>query len=208
MTRHPFFWVSILLGLFFYGAGSAAEAPAKTGVIKGTVTIAGKPAPDAVVSIEGVSPELAKRISKPAAKRAVIDQKDLRFIPRVLPVLVGTTVDFPNHDKTFHNVFSTSEAKKFDLGLYPSGQSRSAVFDKPGVVKILCNVHPNMEAYVVVKGHPYFAATDDRGRYELGQVPLGQYRLDVWHPAFGLKSVPFKMARAGEVLALDLDLKK
>jgi hypothetical protein len=138
----------------------------------------------------------------------MIDQRDMKFVPRVLPVAVGTTVEFPNNDKTFHNVFSTSEAKKFDLGLYPSGESRSMTFDKPGVVKILCNVHPNMEAYVIVKEHPYFAVVDARGNYRINGVPLGNYRVEVWHPEFGVRSASFRLVREGEVLAIDVDMKK
>ena len=137
-----------------------------------------------------------------------MDQRDMKFIPRVLPVVIGTTVDFPNNDKTFHNVFSTSEAKKFDLGLYPAGKSRNVAFDKAGVVKILCNVHPNMESYVVVKEHPYYAVSDARGNYRVNGVPLGKYRLEVWHPEFGTKSVPFELVREDEVLGLNVDLKK
>lgn len=207
MTRRPF-WVLPLLGLFFCGAASAADAPRETGIVKGTITIGGKPAPDAVVSLEGIPREVGKGDPKPVAKRAVIDQRELKFIPRVLPVLAGTTVDFPNNDKTFHNVFSASEAKKFDLGLYPSGEKRSVTFDKPGVVKILCNVHPNMEAYVVVKEHPFFSAADKKGNYQIHAVPLGKYRLEVWHPDHGTRTVPFELIRKGEVLALDMDLKK
>jgi plastocyanin len=193
-----------------------AGEPAKAGVVKGTITIGGRPTADAVVSVEGpqlkalgsqLSP-LSTQHSALSTKKAVIDQRDLKFIPRVLAVAAGTTVDFPNNDKTFHNVFSTSEAKKFDLGLYPSGQSRSVTFDKAGVVKILCNVHPNMEAYVVVKDHPNFNATDARGNYTLKGLPLGKYRLEVWHPEFGARTVPVELVREGEVLAIDMDLKK
>lgn len=137
-----------------------------------------------------------------------MDQRDMKFVPRVLPVVVGTTVEFPNNDKTFHNVFSNSDAKKFDLGLYPAGKARSVTFDKPGVVKILCNVHPDMEAFIVVKSHSYYAATDARGNYRLNGVPLGKYRLEVWHPEFGTKSVPFELVREDEVLGLNVDLKK
>ena len=207
MTRHTF-WVLPLLGLFFFGVSFGVEAPGDSGIVKGSITIGGKPAPDAVISIEGIPRELAKENPKPATKRGVVDQRELKFIPRVLPVLVGTTVDFPNNDKTFHNVFSTAEAKKFDLGLYPSGEKRSATFDKPGVVKILCNVHPNMEAHVVVKEHPYFAATDKRGSYQITNVPLGKYRIEVWHPELGTRALPFELVREGQVLAIDVDLKK
>ena len=137
-----------------------------------------------------------------------MDQREMKFIPRVLPVVVGTTVDFPNNDKSFHNVFSNSDAKKFDLGLYPSGKSRSVTFDTTGVVKILCNVHPDMEAFIVVVGHTYFSATGKRGNYQVNAVPLGKYRLEVWHPEFGAQVLPFELVRGDEVLAIDLDLKK
>ena len=206
MKRHRF-RLLVLAGLLLAIAVHAGE-PAKTGVVKGTITIGGRPTADAVVSAENPDTRLKTQTSKLKTAKAVIDQRDLKFIPRVLAVAAGTTVDFPNNDKTFHNVFSTSEAKKFDLGLYPSGQSRSVTFDKAGVVKILCNVHPNMEAYVVVKDHPYFNATDARGNYTLKGLPLGKYRLEVWHPEFGARTVPVELVRDGEVLAIDMDLKK
>ena len=202
------FWSLALLGLFLAAHASGAETAA-TGTIKGTITAGGRPTSDAVVSVEGLPQEKGKsQKAKGKTSKAVIDQKDMKFIPRVVPILVGTTVDFPNNDKTFHNVFSTSEAKKFDLGLYPSGESRSVTFDKPGVVKVLCNVHPNMEAYVVVKGHPNFSASDIQGNYRLNGIPLGKYRLEIWHPEFGTKVVSFNLVRDGEVLAIDVDMKK
>jgi plastocyanin len=194
--------------LFLSGAAFAGEA-VKTGTIKGTITIGGKPTADAVVSIERAAPEkLGTQTSKLKTPKSVVDQREMKFIPRVSAVLVGTTVDFPNNDKVWHNVFSTSEAKKFDLGLYPSGQSRSVTFDKAGVVRILCNVHPSMEAYVVVKSHPYFSVSDVRGNYTLKGIPLGKYRVEVWHPELGTKAFPVELVREGEVLALDFDLKK
>jgi plastocyanin len=185
-------------------AAAFSGAAAKTGIVKGTITIGGRPATDVVVSIEGAPKGSAD--GKP--KSARMEQRDLKFIPRVIAVIVGTTVAFPNNDKTFHNVFSKSEAKKFDLGLYPSGQSRSVTFDKPGVVKILCNAHPNMEAYIVVKDHPYFSVPDSRGNYNLTGIPLGKYRVEIYHPDLGTRVVPFELVREGEVLAVDTDLKK
>jgi plastocyanin len=203
MTRYSLCVAALATALFSTAAFSGEAA--KTGVVKGTITIAGKPTADAVVSIEGAAAEGGKPANAP--KRAMVDQRELKFIPRVTAVIVGTTVDFPNNDKTFHNVFSNSEAKKFDLGLYPSGQSRSVTFDKPGVVKILCSAHPHMEAYVVVKGHRYFTGADARGNYSLNAVPLGKYRLEVWHPDLGAKVVPVELVREGEVLAINVDLK-
>lgn len=193
-----------ILAIGFSFSLAAAEQPSN-GVVKGSITIGGRATADAVVSIEGVPPRGQRGTTQP---QIVIDQKELNFIPRVIAVPVRKTVDFPNNDKTFHNVFSTSEAKKFDLGLYPPGQSRSVNFDKAGVVTIHCNVHPNMEAYVVVKDHPYFAVSDSRGNYTIKDIPLGKYRLEVWHPELGTRSVPVELVRREEVLTIDLDLKK
>lgn len=198
--------IAALSAALFSAAALGGEA-SKAGVVKGTIAIAGKPATDVVVSIEGVPQDQSKAQLSGGKAKAVIDQKDLKFNPRVLAVVVGTTVDFPNNDKTFHNVFSNSEAKKFDLGLYPSGQSRSVTFDKAGVVKILCNAHPHMEAYIVVKNHPYFIVPDSRGNYSLNGIPLGKYRVEVWHPQLGTKTVPVELVREGEVMAVDVDLK-
>lgn len=209
MSRHRKRGISLVVVLL--PAVVLAAAPAKVGTVKGVISVAGRPTGDAVVSVEGISQEhLGSQISNLKSKKtqkALIDQRDMKFVPRVLPVLAGTTVEFPNNDKTFHNVYSSSEAKKFDLGLYAPGKSRSAKFEKAGVVKILCNVHPSMEAYVAVKNHPYYSATDSRGNYSVAGVPLGKYRLEVWHPDFGTKVLPFELVRDGEVLALDVEMK-
>jgi len=209
MSRH---WKrAISLVVVLLPAVLFAAEPAKVGTVKGVISVGGRPTGDAVVSVEGISQEhLKSQISNLKSKKtqkALMDQRDLKFVPRVLAVLVGTAVEFPNNDKTFHNVYSSSEAKKFDLGLYAPGKSRGAKFDKAGVVKILCNVHPSMEAYVVVKSHPNYGATDSRGNYSLSGVPLGKFRLEVWHPDFGTKVLPFELVRDGEVLALDVEMK-
>ena len=202
-------WSLALVGLFLSTIAFGADGSDKTGTVKGTITIGGSPASGVVVSIEGLPGEYLKsQISNMKAEQAQIDQRDKKFIPHVLPVRVGRRVNFPNNDDTWHNVFSTSEAKKFDLGLYPPGNNRNVTFDKPGVVRILCNVHPHMEAYVVVKEHPFFAASDSRGNYRLDAVSVGKYRLQAWHPELGTKVEPFSMVRGGEVLAVDVDLKR
>ncbi len=181
MRRYPF-WVLTLFGLFLHTIVYGAEA-GRTGIVKGTITIGGRPTSDAVVSVEGVAEEkLETQSLKVKASKAVMNQHDLKFVPRVLPVQGGTTVNFPNNDKTWHNVFSASTTKKFNLGLYPAGESRNVTFGKPGVVRILCNVHPNMEAHIVVKGHPFFTVPNTRGSYRIDAVPMGKYRLEVWHP--------------------------
>jgi plastocyanin len=198
------------LGLAVFGILLiAAEAAAQKGIVKGSITVAGVPAADAVVSVEGVSKDhLKAQISNLKSKKAVMVQREMKFVPRVLPVVVGTTVEFPNHDTSWHNVFSKSEAKDFDLGLYPPGKSRSVNFDKPGVVRLLCNVHPAMEGFVVVVEHPFFSGTDSRGNYRIDGVPLGKYRLRVWHPQLGTTEAEVQLVREGQVLDVDFDLKK
>jgi plastocyanin len=179
------------------------------GIVSGTITIDGKPTTDVVVSIEGLPPQKLKDGGAGSYYRlATMGQRDLKFYPYVLPVLVGATVNFVNDDKVWHNVYSTSEAKKFDLGLYAPGKSKSVTFDKPGIVRVLCNVHPTMEAYIVVKEHPYFTSPDKDGNYRFSDVPLGTYRLTVWHPSLGTRAEPFTLDRADEVLQVDIDLKK
>lgn len=127
-------------------------------------------------------------VFSPPAARPIVDQKNLMFVPHVLPVLVGTTVDFHNGEEPSggrainHNIFSPSSTARFDLGTYGYGLSRSVTFDKPGVVTLLCNVHPEMCAYILVLETPYFTLTDREGSYRLEGVPPGRYVLKAWHP--------------------------
>jgi plastocyanin len=116
----------------------------------------------------------------PPKAHSVMDQKDLRFVPHVLAILVGTVVDFPNSDPLLHNVFSVSQAKRFNLGLYAKGHAASVVFDKPGVVPILCSVHPEMSAYIVVLRTPFFAVTGPDGRFAIRNVPPGAHTVHCW----------------------------
>lgn len=109
-----------------------------------------------------------------------MDQHDEQFEPRVLAITVGSTVDFPNSDTKFHNVFSLSRPGSFDLGRYPPGKSGSVRFDKPGIVRVFCDIHSHMSGYIFVFVHPYFAVTDSDGRYIIPQVPAGAYTLLVW----------------------------
>lgn len=113
--------------------------------------------------------------------RAVLDQRNERFVPHVLAVMVGTFVDFPNSDLTYHNVFSLSRAKRFDLGRYAAGKSKSVRMDRPGVVRVFCDIHSHMNAFVLVFNHPFFDVTDDDGRFELPSLPAGTYTLVGWY---------------------------
>ncbi|MGE3845083.1 MAG: carboxypeptidase regulatory-like domain-containing protein [Vicinamibacterales bacterium] len=112
--------------------------------------------------------------------RARMDQRGQQFVPHVLAVTAGTVVDFPNNDKTFHNVFSLSRVRTFDLGRFAPGRTGSVRFDRPGIVPIFCDIHSHMSAYVLVFGHNYFALSDDNGRYTIENVPAGNYSLAVW----------------------------
>ena len=111
----------------------------------------------------------------------VLEQKGLKFHPEVLPVLVGTTVDFPNGDNLFHNVFSYSQTKEFDLGRYPIRDSRSVVFDRPGVVRVYCDIHSQMNAIILVLENPLFVSPDNDGNFRIVDVPEGRYLMCVWY---------------------------
>ena len=119
---------------------------------------------------------------KPRATRVkAVVQKDKRFMPHVLAVPVGATVEFRNDDELFHNVFSLSKPNDFDLGLYKSGAQREQVFNTPGPVQLLCNIHASMNGWLYVSDSPWFAQADASGRFTVKNVPPGQYELEVWH---------------------------
>ena len=139
----------------------------------------------------------------PAPKdRPVIDQKGLMFSPHIVVVQQGTTVDFLNSDNVAHNVFWTavgSDKKAgHNLGTWPKGEKRAFTFDKPGVVALLCNVHPEMAGYLVVTPTPYSAETDDAGNYKIKDVPDGSYTLVVWHEGAKSQSKPVTVAGGGK----------
>ena len=144
---------------------------------------------DAVIWIEGAALP-ARGVDAPAAGLAgQLAQKDQSFSPRVVPVVAGGTIDFPNRDAIYHNVFSVSPAKRFDLGKYGRGKSKSVRFDKPGVVKVYCDIHSNMEGFVIVVPNSWFARPADDGSFVLPEAPAGTYRLVAWHPDFGTKAL-------------------
>jgi len=113
--------------------------------------------------------------------RVVMDQRNERFVPHVLAVMVGTVVDFPNSDLIYHNVFSLSRAKRFDLGRYAAGKSKGVRMDRPGVVRVFCDIHSHMNAFVLVFNHPFFDVTDVEGRFELPSLPSGTYTVVGWY---------------------------
>jgi len=139
----------------------------------------------------------------PAPKEhPVMDQKGLVFAPHIMTVLQGTTVDFLNSDTVQHNVYwtgtSTDKKAGHNLGTWPKGEKRSFTFDKPGVVPVLCNVHPDMAGYVIVSPTPYFAESDDSGSYKIKDVPDGSYTVTVWHEGAKAQSKPVTVAGGGK----------
>ncbi len=153
-----------------------ATTPALGAELTGTVQVAGRPAQHAVVWLAASGGPAGP------TKKVVLDQRNLQFFPHVLAVRVGTTVDFPNNDKVFHNVFSFRDGKKFDLGMYPKGTSRPIKFDKPGIARLFCNIHPNMAAYVLAVDSPYFAVSNEDGAFTISGVPPGTYTYHAWRP--------------------------
>ena len=126
-----------------------------------------------------------------------MDQKGEAFVPHILAIVAGTTVDFPNNDHTYHNVFSLSKTRSFDLGRYAAGRSKSVRFDRPGIVRVFCDIHSHMSAYILVFAHRYFAVTDNEGRYRLDNVPPGTYTLIAWNESAAQESRRVVVAEAG-----------
>jgi plastocyanin len=155
-----------------------AAGAAHAGTLTGKVNVAGaKNNANAVVYVEGVGSSPA------AAKEAVMDQEGMSFVPHVLPVQVGTTVEFLNSDQVSHNVFTPDKcAGQFNLGTWGKGQKRTYTFDKPCTAVILCAIHPEMEGYVVAVPTPYFAVTGADGSFTIKGVPEGTHTVKVWHP--------------------------
>lgn len=118
----------------------------------------------------------------PPSSPAIIRQVNKQFVPDVVPILMGTTVEFPNTDTVYHNVFSLSRIKPFDLGIYEQGGSKSVTFDQPGLVKVYCNIHPGMIASILVMANPHFTTTDREGRFAIRDAPLGSAKLRMWSP--------------------------
>jgi plastocyanin len=167
-------------------------APALAGQISGTIDVKGLRTPENILVYLVKAPPVSLNLSR---TKFVMDQRNLTFIPHVLPVPVGAAVLFPNNDKVDHNIFSLSRTKTFNLGSYKPGEKRTVVFDKPGIVQLRCDVHAEMAAYIMVMQNPYFAVTDAQGRFEipdsgylkqfgidgLTDIPAGTYIIKTWH---------------------------
>ena len=166
------------------GSSEAEDAEAKVappkveGSLTGTVEIDGKPLAGAfgLVTLEPVTGKWPAR----TPKRRAVEQRDRTFLPHVMAIPVGSTVTFPNFDGVFHNVFSTSPLAAFDLGIYKAGEAREYTFQKEGIIRLGCNLHANMSAYIAVVSAPAYVITDDGGKFSFKHLAPGKYHLKAW----------------------------
>jgi plastocyanin len=158
---------------------------------------------DFVVFLEGkISTNSAPSTNVTQVFTTRIAQHGALFSPHVLPVMAGTTIEWPNDDQIFHNVFSMSDAKQFNLGLYKGNPPEKRVtFDKPGRVDVFCSIHANMHCVVLVLENPYFASTDGDGRFVIKDVPAGIYKIKAWHERLPADEQEITVPAAGEVKA-------
>ena len=166
-----------------WGLWTAGFCFAQEGAVTGRIVLEGAANPAAAAStVVWLMPVGSAAASTPVAPmHAVLTQKNKMFEPHMLVVTRGSTVDFPNRDPWFHNVFSLFNGKRFDLGLYEAGSSRTVHFDREGVSFIFCNIHPEMSAVIVVLGSSYFATTNKAGDFTISNVPAGNYTFHIWN---------------------------
>ena len=206
-------FIAVLMAFMLF---LAAPFQVFAGGIQGKVSVKGLRSPDNILVFVSKAPDFPKDVS---ALKFVMDQANLAFIPHIMPVLVGSTVQFPNHDKVSHNVFSLSRTKKFNLGSYAPGTVKTVVFDKPGIVELRCDVHAEMSAYIMVLKNPYWAVTDSQGHFTIPDtnyleqhgfkgvtgLPAGQYVLKTWHEKLASIKQVVEVPEKGDVtVSLDL----
>lgn len=179
----PILRVGLACGVLLLGraAGSGVMAAQQGATLVGKVTLIDRGDQEAedlaqaVIWVDSASTEV------PPPARADMATQDKQFVPRVVVIAVGSTVTFPNHDGFKHNVFSLSEARSFDLGLYGRGEGKSVEFPQAGVIRVYCNVHASMSGFIVVTDSPWFAQAAADGTFLIKDVPPGSYRLHAWH---------------------------
>jgi plastocyanin len=197
--------VGLAAGLAFALASrgqDAPPAPKDAGAVHGKVTARiAKHARNAVIHVKE-----AKGDFKPPEKPVVMDQKNLEFVPHVLPIVVGTTVNFLNSDNVLHNVFSP-DGEKYNLGSWPQGEVKPYTFKKLGAYTQLCNVHPEMLGFIVVLPNPYFGVSDAKGEFKIEGIPPGDYTLEIWTENDKLKGDPQAVKiEAGKTAEVNFEL--
>jgi plastocyanin len=214
--RHAVPLIAIVATIFAAGPAVSGGQPPETGSIVGHVTLTtrvrGAALPSTAYPGRSVgthelpaTPEIRNVVvylksvasgAPPPVKKAELRQEHETFIPHVLAITRGSTVDFPNDDPIFHNVFSLSGAASFNLGRYPRGQSKSWKFTKAGIVKVFCDIHSHMSATILVLDHPYFTVPELDGSFELTSIPIGQYTIVGWHERVGERSATVRVERS------------
>ena len=208
----------VLAALAASGIGRPSDRPltaAANGTIRGRVELRQAPAEsgprvsvaDLAMSAPHGPPDRRSVVYLDPAPRAAfdareeprprMDQRNETFVPHVLPIVAGTTVEFPNSDQTYHNVFSLSKTKTFDLGRYAVGRSKSVRFDRPGIVRVFCDIHSHMSAFILVFSHRYFSVADSDGTYRLENVPPGTYNVVAWNESAALETRRVVVPEAG-----------
>ena len=196
--RRP--WLPLAAAVLVAGMMARAQAPdatQSTAKEEKSGSISGKVAAGKGISVVWVEATPGMTVTKPV-KPFTLSQKALRFEPHIMAVPVGATVDFLNSDSVPHNIFwpAISSNKKLghSLGTFPKGQSRTFQFTTPGIVPLLCNVHPEMSAYLIVTPTPYLAVTDESGSYSIADVPDGSYTVSAWHEGYKSQTKPVTVA--------------
>ncbi|MCU1386397.1 MAG: hypothetical protein JWL71_5094 [Acidobacteria bacterium] len=169
-------------------------------------TPAGRDMPNLLRSVVYLESAPRGAFESTEAGHAVMDQRNETFVPHVLAITTGTTVDFPNSDRFYHNVFSLSKTRPFDLGRYAAGSSRPVRFDRAGIVRVFCDIHSHMNAYILVFNHPFFAMTDPDGRYRIENVPPGTYGVIAWNEGTSSETRPITVPDGG-VAELDFTVR-
>jgi plastocyanin len=182
----------------------AADTPGRVAVTDLTMTA--PRAPTDRRSVVYLDPAPRAAFDTREEPRPRLDQRNETFVPHVLPIVAGTTVDFPNNDRTYHNVFSLSKTKTFDLGRYAAGRSKSVKFDKPGIVRVFCDIHSHMSAFILVFAHRYFALADEDGTYRLENVPPGTYNVVAWNESAPLETRRVMVPESGGDVEVNFSL--
>lgn len=205
IVKHHRPWLPLAAAVLIAGMMARAQAPdatQSTAKEEKTGSISGKVAAGKGISVVWVEATPGMTVPKPA-KPFTLSQKALRFEPHIMAVPVGATVDFLNSDSVPHNIFwpAISSNKKLghSLGTFPKGQSRTFQFITPGIVPLLCNVHPEMSAYLIVTPTPYLAVTDESGGYSIADIPDGNYTVTAWHEGFKNQTKPVTVASDAKI---------
>jgi plastocyanin len=197
----------LALAALLLAAGAGAAAAAGPGTLRGraTLSLPGLALADVQPVVIYLEPLDGRAPAPSASLRPTVHQRDARFAPRFLAVAAGQTVEMPNDDAIYHNVFSYSKPNDFDLGLYPAGQSRAVTLRHAGAVKLYCSIHESMTGAIFVAPSPWFAVLGADGRFAITDVPAGRYELATWSERLPTTRREIAL-RPGEALELDVPL--